>query len=132
MKKNNPFKIFRKNKVKVSVSRELVKRLIEESNNIISKKDLGYVFDMVLVNPERLIDNEIKDYIEHKYNLERIISYLKKTNKKVISFRRLMNKLRLSKRKFYPRLGIIKNFYAKSKNFRWYIKRGKFIKKEAL
>ena len=87
---------------------------------------------MVLSNPKRLVDNEIRNYLEQKYNIHMITSHLKKTNKRIIPFKRLMLKLNISKRKFYPRLKIIKSFYAKSKKFRWSIERGKFIRKEVL
>ncbi len=130
--KKGRFKLFKKDRVKVSVNRQLVNNLIEETNYTISKKDLGHIINMVLSNPKNLIDNEIKEYIKYKYNIETIASHLRKTNKKVIPFKKLMSKLNISKRKFYPRLRILKKFYTKSEKFEWSIKRGKFIRKEAL
>jgi len=126
------FKLFKKKKVKIGVNRQLVQNLIEESNYIISKKDLGHIINMILSNPKKLMDNEIKEYINYKYNIETIASHLRKTNKKVIPFKKLMSKLNISKRKFYPRLRILKKFYTKSEKFNWSIKRGKFIRKEVL
>ena len=119
-------KVFKK--VRISVNKEAVKDLIERSGNVISKKDLGNIFNRVLSQPEKL-ENEVKEYIEHKYDISRITEHLERTNKRVIHFKKLMLKLKLSKRMFYPRLNIIKKLYPKSKNFRWDIKRGKFVKK---
>ncbi|MFH1641639.1 MAG: hypothetical protein ABIC04_01940 [Nanoarchaeota archaeon] len=130
MNPKSPFRIFRK--VKISVSKDLVGCLINESNNTISKNDLGHIFNMILSNPKKLIETDIKDYIERKYDINRITSHLKKTNKSVIPFKGLMNKLNLSQRKFYPRLNIIKIFYSKSHKFKWNITRGKFIKKKVV
>jgi len=124
-KRLNPFK---RRKVKVSVSNELVKRLIEKSAYPISKKDLGSIFDMILSNPDRIIANEVENYIKYKYDVDLITKHLKRSKKKVISFEKLRKKLGLSKRKFYPRLNIIKSFYSKSKNFKWSIQRGGFIR----
>ena len=60
--------------------------------------------------------------------MKKITDILSTSNKDVVTFNEIRKQLKLSKRRFYPRLKIIKKHFSNNKEFKWSIKRGKFVK----
>ncbi|MFH0868014.1 MAG: hypothetical protein V1831_01760 [Candidatus Woesearchaeota archaeon] len=112
--------------VKIKIDRKVCD-LILTGNQYISKKDLGAFISELLLKYDDL-DSAINDYVSKKYSLKKITGLLKRSNKKIIPFREIREMLDISKRKFYPRLKIIKKYLIGKSNFKWTVKRGKFVR----
>ncbi len=76
------------------------------------------------------LGSSIQNFVFKKYSLKKITGFLRSSNKKNISFHEIRKMLDMSKRRFYPRLRIIKKYVSGKPDFNWGIKRGKFVRLE--
>jgi len=114
------------NTIKIKIDKDVCD-LILKKYKYISKKDLGLFISKMLSKQENL-DLAIHDFVSKKYSLEKITDFLKKSDKKNISFQEIRKVFNISKRMFYPRLRIIKKYFMERPDFNWTIKRGKFMR----
>jgi predicted double-glycine peptidase len=118
-------KLKRKPGIKVKLDKDACSLVLQ--SKYISKKDLG-AFISNLILEQKNLDNSIENFISEKYSISQITDFLSSTKKKTLKFGDIRKHLRISKRKFYSRLKIIRNHIITNRKFNWAVKRGKFVR----
>ena len=113
--------------MKLSVNNKNVKQLLKKYSPFLSRNDLGKIFQQLLERPKEDLDKITQEYITKKYSIKEITDLIDKSGNNEISFKKIMQKLGISKTRFYFRLNYIKRYYIKN-NIDLMIKKAKILK----
>ena len=113
--------------MKLSVNNKNVKQLLKKYSPFLSRNDLGKIFQQLLERPKEDLDKITQEYITKKYSIKEITDLIDKSGNNEISFKKIMQKLGISKTRFYFRLNYIKRYYIKN-NIDLMIEKAKILK----
>ncbi|MFH1073388.1 MAG: alanine--glyoxylate aminotransferase family protein [Nanoarchaeota archaeon] len=117
--------------MKVSIDNKQAKKLLAKYKPYLSRNDIGKLFKLILERPNEDIYDITEDYIAKKYSIDKITDLIEETQKKQVSFKWIMQKLHISKSRFYFRLNYLKRYYIK-RNIDLIIQRSKITKRQRI